>query len=240
MYVAIRRLIHPYVILLTRFRVHYHITLQNEVSFASKRPVIYAVNHTNSRDIPLACRAAGKHCVVLIGKQPLYFSDRLFFWLNGAIWVDRKNKQDMNRAKEDIIRVVKKKQSVIWFPEGTWNQSDNLLMLPMKWGIIDVAQKAGAIIVPVVLDYENENDRCTALVGNTINPDEYSLADGINYLRDSMASLRWSLWETKGRFSRAEIDIDKERQSFRQDIEDYPPLDWEYEQSIIFHPYPIV
>lgn len=189
-----------------------------------------------THDIPLACRAAGKHCVVLIGKQPLYLSDRLFFWLNGAVWVDRKNKQDMHRAKEDIIRLLKNKQSVIWFPEGTWNQSDNLLMLPMKWGIIDVAKKSGVKIVPIVLEYDKETNRCLAMIGKAINPDAYSLADGINHLRDSMASMRWSAWEGKGQFPRAELDIDKERQSFRQDIEDYPPLDWDYEQSIIFHP----
>lgn len=233
-------MIHPIVMLLSKVKVRDTLMIQKQSSNVLKdSTVIYAVNHTNSRDIPLACRAAGKHCVVLIGKQPLFLSDRLFFWLNGAIWVDRKNKQDMNRAKEDILMVLRKNQSVIWFPEGTWNQSDNLLMLPMKWGIIDVAQKAGVKIVPISLEYEKEESRCNALVGNAINSDEYSLADGINYLRDSMASLRWSAWEAKGRFSRAEIDIDKERQSFRQDIEDYPPLDWEYEQSVIFHPYPI-
>mgnify|MGYP006935986485 CR=1 FL=1 len=69
-----------------------------------------------------------------------------------------------------------------------------------------------------------------------MNPDEYSLFDGINYLRDSMATLRWMAWEENGQRLRAALDVDKERQSFRQDIEDYPPLDWDYEQSIIFHP----
>ena len=43
-------------------------------------------------------------------------------------------------------------------------------------------------------------------------------------------------WKEKGLFSRTTLDIDKERQSFMQDIEEYPPLDWEYEQNIIFHP----
>ena len=63
-----------------------------------------------------------------------------------------------------------------------------------------------------------------------------SLQDGINYLRDSMAALGWMAWEEKGHYSRADLNFDQERQSFRQDIEDYPPPDWEYEQRIIFRP----
>ena len=221
---------------LSKIRVQNKLVICNVFGASTDSTVIYAVNHTNSHDIPLACRAAGKHCIVLIGKQPLFFSDKLFFWLNGAVWVDRKDKRDMHRAKDDVIRLLRKKQSVIWFPEGTWNQSDNLLMLPMKWGIIDVAQKSGAKIIPIVLEYDKATNKCSAMVGEIINPDDFSLQDGINYLRDSMATLRWIAWEEKGLFSRTTLDIDKERQSFMQDIEEYPPLDWEYEQSIIFHP----
>ena len=231
-----RKLIYPLVMQLSKTRVRNKLVICNVSGISTDSTVIYAVNHTNSSDIPLACRAAGKHCSVLIGKQPLFFSDKLFFWLNGAVWVDRKDKQDMHRAKEDMIRLLRKKQSVIWFPEGTWNQSDNLLMLPMKWGIIDVAQISGVRIVPIVLEYDKVTNQCLALIGKAMNPDEYSLFDGINYLRDSMATLRWMAWEENGQRLRAALDVDKERQSFRQDIEDYPPLDWDYEQSIIFHP----
>ena len=40
-------------------------------------------------------------------------------------------------------------------------------------------------------------NQCIAVIGDTINPDEYPLQDGINYLRDSMATLRWMAWEEK-------------------------------------------
>lgn len=46
---------------------------------------------------------------------------------------------NMQRAKRELINAPRQKKSVIWFPEGTWNQSDNLLMLTMKKGIIDVS-----------------------------------------------------------------------------------------------------
>lgn len=74
-----RQLIHPFVILLTRFRVPHEIIIQGQSHIKTNTPAIFAVNHTNSYDIPISCRAIKKHCWVLIGKQRLYLSDKLFF-----------------------------------------------------------------------------------------------------------------------------------------------------------------
>lgn len=232
---GVRSFISPAVIQLTKLRVQYHLTVSGSTEYENS-PLIYAFNHTNSADMPMACRVVKEHCKVLIGKQRLFFSDKLFFWLNGAIWVDRKNKQDMQRAKEELIRILLKKKSIIWFPEGTWNQTDNLLMLPMKWGIIDVAQKSGAKIIPIILEYDKDRNTCQAAIGESIAPSGISLSEGIIRLRDSMATLRWNIWESKGIFNRTDLNIRRERLSLEQDIKDYPPLDWEYEKSIIFHP----
>lgn len=51
-----------------------------------------------------------------------------------------------------------------------------------------------------------------------------------------MASLRWEAWEHKGVFSRQELNLEMERTKLYQAVTDYPPLDWDYEQSIIFDP----
>ena len=105
---SFRKLIYPFVMQLSKTRVRNKLEIHNVYGTRADSTIIYAVNHTNSCDIPLSCRTVGKQCIVLIGKQPLYFSDKLFFWLNGAVWVDRKDKQDMHRAKNALIRLLKK------------------------------------------------------------------------------------------------------------------------------------
>ena len=57
----------------------------------------------------------------------------------------------------------------MWFPEGTW-----ILILPMKWGIIDVAIWAGAQIVPTVLNYDRETMICSVRFGIPMAPDSTS------------------------------------------------------------------
>ena len=49
-----------------------------------------------------------------------------------------------------------------------------------------------------------------------------------------MASLRWTFWEQNGVFSRADLDVEAERQKLLLALEEYPTHDWAYEQSCIF------
>ena len=64
-------------------------------------------------------------------------------------------------------------------------------------------------------------------------PGGSSLGQG-TLLRDTMASLRWTFWEQNGVFSRADLDVGAERQKLLLALEEYPTLDWAYEQSCIF------
>ncbi|MCI7574983.1 MAG: hypothetical protein MSS94_09690, partial [Clostridiales bacterium] len=47
----------------------------------------------------------------------------------------------------------------------------------------------------------------------------------------------WTFWERNGTFSRRELDMDAERKKLFYSVEEYPPIDWEYESSCIYHPY---
>lgn len=238
----LRNLIHPAVLLLTKIRVKFRVDVGSSCLLLPDHPAIFAVNHTNSFDAPIAARAIsrtyGLRCDVLGGKQRMWLSDRLYFLLNGAIWVDRKSNSEMAGIKNVLIAYLKAGQSIMWFPEGTWNLTDSLLMLPMKWGIIDVAAQAGAQIIPVALDYNRNNMICNVRFGTPIAPDEKTDKTlAIRTLRDAMATLRWEMWEESGRLNRDTVDLNSLRAEMFKALEEYPPLDWEYEQSIIFRPY---
>lgn len=238
----LRTLFYPITLLLSRTRVKYRISCAGSPALEFGKAVIFALNHSNSFDIPVGGAAIWKtyhrRCDVLVGKQRLWLSDRLFFFLNGAIWVDRKSKEDMRNAKTQLISRLQSGQDILWFPEGTWNLTDNLLMLNMKWGIIDVAIQASAQIVPVAMEYDREKMTVEVRFGTPIIPNSHTdKSDAIRTLRDSMASLRWACWQNHESVSRKDLDVTQCRKELFQAVEEYPPLDWEYEQSIIFSPY---
>ena len=160
--------------------------------------------------------------------------------LYGVIFVDRKDKEDMAASKHAMSAYLNKGRSIVMFPEGTWNLTENQLMLPMKWGIIDIAKETGAQIVPTVLEYDREQKKCFVRFGTPmIFSPEDSKAEAIVALRDTMASMRWKFWERKGTFRRADFDVEAERKKLFYSVAEYPPIDWEYESSCIYHPYTI-
>ena len=69
-----------------------------------------------------------------------------------------------------------------------------------------------------------------------VSPDD-SQAEAITALRDTMAAMRWAFWERNGLFSREELDLDAQRQKLFYSVEEYPPIDWAYESSCIYHPH---
>lgn len=162
--------------------------------------------------------------------------DRIFFNLLGAIWVDRKNKKETAEVKNKILRYLNRGQSILWFPEGTWNLTENMLMLPMRWGIIEVAHKAGGQIVPMAIRYDRKNKKCQVKFSLPLYGEQ--LADsrnGIQELRDVMAALRWKLMEEYSEVAERKnmhlSDFEKEKEEI---IREYPPLDWKYEESVIY------
>lgn len=231
-------LIRPVLSLIASFRVPYRVIIEQPCRLLPGKPVIYAVNHFCFADTPIMGRITPKRSYILLGKQRLGFSDWLYFILNGVIFVDRKDKEDMAASKQAMTAYMNKGRSIVMFPEGTWNLTENQLILPMKWGIIDIARETGAQIIPTVLEYDREKKKCFVRFGEPMlfSPEDNN-ADAISALRDTLATMRWDFWERNDTFSRKKLDMDAERKKLFYSVEEYPPIDWEYESSCIYQPY---
>lgn len=235
----LRQLCYPLLMLLPKAKVKYRVEILNHWDAEPDKPIIFAANHSAFPDIPIALKAIGRHSYVLLGKQNQAILDEFFFWLNGVIWVDRKKREDTAAAKLGIQAYLAQGHSILWFPEATWNLTGNLLMLPMRWGIIDVARQADAQIIPMVLDYDREKMVCRVQFGKPLADD--ALLDkpsAIRNLRDALATMRWDVMQNQPVLRRYEADLEKLRAEMLQVLTEYPPLDWAYERSCIYK-YPI-
>ena len=186
--------LYPLLMFLTGTKVRCKVETVNAYTPLSDKPIIFAANHSAFQDTHIMLRATKRRSYILSGKQNLAFIDWVFFVLNGTIWVDRKSKEDMAASKDAVLEYLAKGQSILWFPEGTWNLTPSQLMMPMKWGIIDMARQAGAQIIPAALDYDREKNTCRVKFGAPLAGDALeNKAEAIRNLRDTMATLRWDL-----------------------------------------------
>lgn len=129
--------------------------------------------------------------------------------LNGVIFFNENDRADRHGVKERMIQILKKGGNVMYFPEGTWNLSPNLPVLPFYRGIIDVALGSNAVIIPVAIEqYEN---RFITKIGKNFDAADYGeerKTEALSELRNQMAELKWEIWESVPMMERAAIADD--------------------------------
>lgn len=206
-------------------------------------PVIYAVHHGGIVDIPNIIEAIPDYAVLLAGKDNIDFASKCLLFLAGTVFVNRKDKDDRGKAKQKLIRALRKGRSIIIFPEGTWNLSPSKLHLPLAWGGIDIARKAGAAIVPVaqeyfyeesVLDGKEHIQKVRIRFGTPVQPSAAgSIEEQLAQLEEAFATVRWSILEERVLTGRAEIP-DMYYQNYIQSKINSFPGDIEAEEQYIY------
>ncbi len=181
--------------------------------------VIFACNHSNSHDFYTIQEVFIHNVIVFAGSEGLDLPSRILFKLVGTVLIDRSNKPSCAKGVEHLIKHLHAGKNIVIFPEATWNIHPSKLLLPMKLGVIKIAQRSERPIVPVIFDYveclspcNNEMDiieKCVVRFGTPIfvgKTDNH--IDKLDELREQLATIRWNIWESGGLFKREEIDVE--------------------------------
>ena len=127
-----------------RFSVHHHERVQKDTAY------VFVVNHCNLMDIPIVGSAIIHPWKSLAKKEIL--SIPFLGWLIGriSITVDRKDKKSREESITRMVDALNAGVSILVFPEGTRNRTDNPLK-DFHLGAFRVAAKAQVPIIPIVL-----------------------------------------------------------------------------------------
>ena len=142
-YKTVRTVLYPLFILLYRPRF---IGVEH---IPSTGPVILAGNHTHNLDAAIML-AGPKRVVHMMAKKELFHTklSNAFFRSMACISVDRSIHDE--KCKKEAIEVLKNNKVLGIFPEGTVNQTDDII-LPFKYGAVSFALKTNATIVPFAI-----------------------------------------------------------------------------------------
>ena len=209
------------------------------------RPIIFAVSHVGKFDIEVISEAIKDHYYLLSGdfEHLQGIIDAPFLGLNGVFYFNEKDKNDRKAVSKKMIEHLNNHGNLMYFIEGTWNLSPNLPMLPCYWGVVDIAKKGNAIIVPIAAEqYEKKfiinigENFDMNLFGDSL--EDKSLA--INSLRDVLATLKWEIWESLPRLERKDITCDMWNKYISDRFSEWPYFNDEYISNLIFKPKEII
>ena len=164
----------------------------------NEKPVIFAITHVGKYDIERVYEALNEHSILLFGTPEDVHGTFDGFMLEKILvnYLDINDKEDRKVVKRQMIKDLKNGANIMWFPEGTWNISPNLLVLPIRYGIIEVALEANVPIVPIALEYDLDNKIYYINIGENFYANKYlNKIDAITELRDTLATLKWEIFE---------------------------------------------
>lgn len=227
----IRKLIHPLLLRAMPGRRNFPIELLNAMPKVEGNK-LFVINHSCVLDGPVSGEVIREHVYYLVGKQSLELLDRIFFFLNGVVYVDRKSKKSKRQACGNMLKLLREGKNLLICPEGTWNLTPSKPLLPLNWGCIELAKQTGVPLIPLILEYCT--DCCYVKYGDPIYIDgEMNKQTGVEQLEEAMATLKWEIWEMfpvqKGTDEmKAEFE-----EMVRRRVAEYPKFNFVYEMSVV-------
>lgn len=171
-----------------------------------KEQVIYACTHIGENDLENIYESLRRGCWWFVGDPCVLYKELsgLLLYLNGSIFLELADKEDRYIAYFRSIELLKGGGSLMIFPEGARNGSENLPVMPLFSGTAKMAMETNVKIIPVAI--EQYDKHFVIKFGSEILPDNYNNhADLTQNLRDALATLKWEIWENEGIHSRNQL-----------------------------------
>ena len=204
------------------------------------RPIIFVPTHVGKYDIEVTSPAIKDHYYLLSGDYEHIQGtiDERFLSLNGVFYFNEKDKADRKAVVAKMINHLKAGGNLMYFIEGTWNITPNLPMLPCYWGIVDIAKKSNAIIIPVASEQYGKLFKIN--IGKNFDMNNYDdgleeKARAISDLRDTLATLKWEIWETEP-VKRENLTGHEWEEYVEKRFKEWPYFNEEYIAGLIFKP----
>lgn len=176
-----------------------------------KEAYIFASTHYFDEDIIAGISLIDRNAYFFTGstQQVEYNSQMYAAWLNGMIYVDRWNDESRKASVKKMTRILNSGSSILIYPEGGWNNSENLLINPLFSGPYLLAKETGAKIVPLCIFCGDNGKTIYFNASAPIDAKGREKSDVLCELRDSMATMMYnSIEKHEERISRADLKGD--------------------------------
>lgn len=183
----------------------YEFVNKNMVDVEKGKTVIYAISHIGKFDYEMLVEACDFFAYPFAGDWELMYAtvNDYFLRANGVLWVDTSDKEDRQNSFKYMMKALKQGISMVIYPEGIWNLTENLPMMKIFPGAVRAAKECGVSIIPIAIEQREKHFLLN--VGEEIDFTDTEENVAVQTLRDTLATLKWEIWEYLPREKRANI-----------------------------------
>lgn len=204
------------------------IEVMNYPTLENDKPYIFASLHNFVDDSMANLATIDRNAYLLFGTsdQLKVNNDMYAAWANGFIYVDRNDTESRSDSISKMVRLVKNGNSVLIFPEGGLNNTENLFCQKLFGGPYYVSKLTGVQIVPVAPLYEYGSNKIYMNFGEPISILS-SKKETLCYLRDILSSLLYeNLLANSKLVYRNELGNDPRMDFMIQRCKEYQKTNW--------------
>lgn len=209
------------------------IVVENYPELEKNKPYIFASLHYFDEDIIANLATIDRNTWLLTGTtQQLEYNPQFYAaWANGMIYV---NRSDAVSRKESVLkmeRLLKSGTSVLIYPEGGWNNTENSLVQKLFAGPYILSKKLNVPVVPISLFHEVGSDTIYFRAGEPLELFKYEKKQALNFLRDTLATMMYEQIEKYSTpIKRAELTGDIHLQHMEIRKEEYLHVKWQRDE----------
>ncbi len=229
-----RKIFHPVV----RFVVNSSATKENifvkKAKLKKRVPYIFVPTHSFDDDLKTTVGSIDRNAYLVLGlTEQLKFNPEMYFSYigTGMIHVFKDSKVSRKNAFEKMKRVINNKNSIIIYPEGAYNHSQNKIMLDLYDSIFFLAKETGAEIVPIASYSRYDYDKIYTIIDEPISVSGYEIENKKEFmtmLRDKLATNMWYLMEDYApKVKRSELGVDALEEFYYDRMHEYLGVLWD-------------
>ena len=222
------------------------------------RSIVFAVSHIGKYDFEMVNEVLKEHFYVIASDYRNMHgnSNEFFLNLNGVIFVNELSKEDRFYSKKMMEKILLQNDNVMIFPEGTWNISENEIIMDTHLGAVAVSLETNSVIVPIAVEQYDKKFKIN--IGNNLDPIKY-VKDilNINYseldvlkdkelikniqievnkiLRDQMATLKYEIWATEPIAKRKDIPDEYWMHFINERVNEWPGYSMQEQIDSVVH-----
>lgn len=193
----LRRVINPVFRRLLRLGTSRKIIIEQYPQLNKGQSYIFACSHSFDDDVISNLVAIDRSAYSLCGtsEQILYNPKMYANWINGMIYVDRLDPRSRKDSILKMKKVIESGSSIHMYPEGGWNNTENLLVQPLFAGPYTLNQETGALVVPLATFHEHGSKHIYVRASEPMSFNGIEKDKALTMLRDAMATMVWEMIE---------------------------------------------
>lgn len=189
---------------------------------------IFAAGHSFPDEIGANLSAIDRHAYTLMGTTDQIINNpkMAILYLYGMI---RVNKLDPSSRRDSFLqmkKVLEYGSSIMLFPEGVLNNSENLLCENPYPGVYHLCDETGKKVVPIVSQTYNDSKIIRFRASDPIDLSKYYKQQALDLWRDEIARLRYEMMEKEPILKRELLVGDIHQQYMESRRDTYREVKW--------------